>query len=128
MTTKPPLTLDPSPIFDPSTAGHVVLAERVRHVPGQTQGSVLLQTDRLRQMLMAVPAGLTMPRHRATCDVTVTVAAGTGRLTLDGAEAIRLAPGVHLFLPAGTPHAVEAEADLTLVATFADPAAEIHFL
>ena len=128
MPTTPPLRIDPAPIFDPSAVQHVVVTERARHVPGQTQGTVLLQTDRVRQLLLAVPAGLTMPRHRATCDVTITVVAGTGALTLDGAEAVALRPGVHLFLPAQTPHAVEAEADLTIVATFADAAPEIQFI
>jgi quercetin dioxygenase-like cupin family protein len=60
--------------------------------------------------------------------VTVTVAAGTGALSLDEAEPIRLRPGVHLFLPGGTPHAVEAESDLALVATFTDPRPEIQFI
>ena len=128
MPPKPPLTLDPAPLLDPSAAGHVVLTERARHVPGQAAGAVLLQTGRLRQLLLGVAAGQAMPRHRASCDVTVTVVAGAGRLTRDAAAPIRLRPGVHLFLPAGTPHAVEAEADLTLVATFADAAPEIHFL
>lgn len=128
MPEKPPFSLDPSPLFDPATPHHVVLTERARHVPGQVVGAVLLQTNRLRQLLLGVAAGQAMPRHRATCDATVTVVEGAGRLALDGADPIRLRPGVHLFLPEGTPHAVEAEADLTLVATFADPEAEIHFL
>ena len=128
MPTKPPLSLDPSPIFASSTVQHVVLTERARHVPGQAIGAVLLQTDHLRQLLLGVAAGKAMPRHEATCDVTVTVVAGVGTLTLDGAEPICLRPGVHLFLPAGAPHAVEAEEDLTFVATFMDPAPEIHFL
>ena len=127
MTPAPPLRLDPAPLFDPSAVQHVDALGHARHVPGQTQGTVLLQTDRVRQLLLAVSAGLTLSRHRATCDVTVTVAAGDGALTLDGADPIRLRPGVHLFLPAGTPHAVEAEADLTLLATFADPEPEIQF-
>ncbi len=128
--TPPPLRLDPVPLFDPAAVQHVAATEHARHVPGQTQGTILLQTDRIRQLLLAVPAGMTMPRHRATCDVTITVVAGTGALTLSAsgdAEAVALRPGVHLFLPSGTPHAVEAEADLTLVATFADAAPEIQF-
>lgn len=125
---KPPLTLDPSPVFDPSAVQHVVLTERVRHAPGQAVAAVVLQTDRLRQLLLGVAAGQVMPRHRATCDATVTVVAGTGTLTLDEDEPIRLAPGVHLFLPEGTPHAVESVTDLTLLATFADPQPGIHFL
>lgn len=128
MPTAPPLSLDPAPLFDPSAVQHVDLTERVRHVPGQAQGAVLLQTDRVRQLLLGVGAGQVMPRHRATCDVTVTVIAGAGALTLDDAGPVRLRLGVHLFLPAGAAHAVEAEADLTLVATFFDPAPEIHFL
>ncbi len=126
--TLPPLKLDPAPLFDPAAVQHVDVTERARHVPGQTQGAVLLQTDRIRQMLMAVPAGLTMPRHRATCDATVTVAAGTGALTFDDAEPIALRAGVHLFMPAGVPHAVEATSDLTLIATFVEAAPEIQFL
>ena len=127
MSPAPPLHLDPTPLFDPSAVQFVVALQHARHVPGQTQGTVLLQTDRIRQLLLAVPAGLTLPRHLATCDVTLTVAAGDGTLRLDGADPIRLRPGVHLFLPARTPHAVKAEASLTLLATFADPAPEIQF-
>jgi nitric oxide dioxygenase len=127
MTPLPPLRLDPTPLFDPSAVQHVVVTEHARHVTGQTQGTILLQTDRVRQMLLAVPAGLTMPRHRATCDVTLTVAAGTGMFTGGDAEPVALRPGVHLFIPARTPHAVEATTDLTLVATFADAAPEIQF-
>ncbi len=125
---SPPLTLDPEPLLRPSAVGHVALTERVRHAPGQAIGVVLLQTDRLRQLLLGVAAGHAMPRHRATSDVTVTVVEGAGTLTLDGAEPVALRPGVHLVLPAGTPHAVGAEVDLTLVATFAEPRPEIEFL
>lgn len=125
---KPPLLLDPEPLLRPPVVGHVVVTEHARHERGQARGTVLLQTDRLRQLLLAVPEGQAMPRHRATCDATVTVIAGAGALTLDDADPILLRPGVHLFLPGGTPHAVEAEADLTLVATFADPAPDIQFI
>lgn len=123
-----PLSFDPAPLFDPSTVRHIDVTEQAQYVPGQVRGTVILETDRVRQLLFGVPEGQTMPRHRASCDVTVTVVAGTGALTLDEAEPIRLRPGGHLFLPEGTPHAVEAESDLALVATFAAPRPEIRFI
>lgn len=128
MIAAPPVQFHPSPIFDPASVQHVVAADHVTHVPGQTQGHILLKTDRFYQLLLAVPAGLLMPWHQSTRDATVTVMAGTGSLLLENAEPIHLQPGVHLYLPAGTPHAVEAETDITLIATFADPDSEIQFL
>ncbi|HLT47956.1 MAG TPA: cupin domain-containing protein [Rubricoccaceae bacterium] len=124
--THPPLHISPPPAA--TGVRHVSVFERVRYVPGEVHGAILLQNERLRQVLFCVAAGNDLPRHRATCDVAVTVIEGAGTLVLDDGAPLRLRPGVHLVMPEGTPHAVEAETDLALLATFASPTPAIHFL
>lgn len=123
-----PFQVVPPPVFDASRLQHTSLRGHLRYVPGTVQGVILVQTSNLRQMLLCVPAGQGLPRHLATCDVTVRVIEGAGVLTVDGEEPVHLHEGSYLFMPAGQPHAVVAEKNLALLATFTQPNAEIRFL
>ncbi len=103
------------------------LLDRASYTPGKVTTCVILQTDRIRQMLFCVPAAGRLPEHRASCDVALAVIEGCGTITLGDELPVTLAHGEHVFMPAGTPHAVAADEDLCLLATFAEPDPEIRF-
>lgn len=103
------------------------ILDRASYTPGRVTTSVILQTDRIRQMLFCVPAAGRLPEHRASCDVALAVIEGCGTITLGNAPPAALAPGTHVFMPASTPHAVDADENLCLLATFAEATPTIEF-
>ncbi len=103
------------------------ILDRASYVPGKVTTSVILQTDRIRQMLFCVPAAGQLHEHRASCDVALAVVEGRGSITLGDEPPVALAHGEHVFMPAGTPHAVAADENLCLLATFAEATPEITF-
>ncbi len=113
----------------PATEQPVIssILDRASYTPGKVTTSVLLQTDRIRQMLFCVPAAGQFPEHRASCDVALAVIEGSGTITLGDEPPVALAPGSHVFMPTGTPHAVAADENLCLLATFAEAAPKIEF-
>ncbi len=113
----------------PATGQPVIssIPDRASFTPGAVTTSILLQTDRIRQMLFCVPAAGRLPEHRASCDVALTVIEGRGAITLGDAPPTALTPGTHVFMPTGTPHAVDADENLCLLATFSEATPTIEF-
>lgn len=66
--------------------------------------------------LVCLSAGTQMPEHTAARNVSVTVIEGRGILTLAG-QAVPLEPGVFVYMPANTPHALEATENLAFLHT-----------
>ncbi|MEH1917725.1 cupin domain-containing protein [Nostoc sp.] len=66
--------------------------------------------------LLCLTAGTKMPEHTAARHISVTVIEGRGVLTLEGRE-ITLQPGVFVYLPANTPHALHALGNLVFLHT-----------
>ena len=66
--------------------------------------------------LVCLTAGTQIPEHTAARNVSVTVISGSGRLTLAGDE-IALEPGVFVYMPANTPHALYATENLAFLHT-----------
>jgi quercetin dioxygenase-like cupin family protein len=72
---------------------------------GQTQFSLICLT-----------AGTEMPEHTASRNVSLTIIEGIGVLTLEGQE-ISLQPGVFIYMPANTAHALRALSNLSFLHT-----------
>jgi quercetin dioxygenase-like cupin family protein len=76
----------------------------------------LIKDEQINFALICLSAGTKMPEHTAARSVSVTVIEGYGILTLTGQE-ITLEPGVFLYLPANTPHALHAIENLAFLHT-----------
>ncbi|BAY23922.1 cupin domain-containing protein [Calothrix sp. NIES-2100] len=83
--------------------------------PGVTR-KALVQDEQNSFSLLCLTAGTKMPEHTAPRNISVTVIAGRGVLTLQGRE-ITLQPGVFVYLPANTPHALHALENLAFLHT-----------
>lgn len=83
--------------------------------PGVSR-TVLVQDEHTRFALICLSAGTQMPEHTAADNVSVTVIEGRGILTLAG-QNVTLEPGVFVYLPANTPHALHATENLAFLHT-----------
>ncbi|WP_341530206.1 cupin domain-containing protein [Nostoc sp. UHCC 0302] len=83
--------------------------------PGVTR-KALVQDEQNSFSLLCLTAGTKMPEHTAPRHISVTVIEGRGVLTLQGRE-ITLQPGVFVYLPANTPHALHALENLAFLHT-----------
>jgi quercetin dioxygenase-like cupin family protein len=76
----------------------------------------LVKTEQQSFSLVCLTAGTELPEHTANRNVSVTVIAGRGILTIEGEEVI-LEPGVFVYMPANTPHALRAIENLSFLHT-----------
>ena len=76
----------------------------------------LVKTEQINFSLVCVTAGTYIPEHATARNVSVTVIAGRGTLTLAGEE-ISLQPGVFVYIPAKAPHALRALENLAFLHT-----------
>lgn len=83
--------------------------------PGVTR-KALTKDEQNSFSLLCLTAGTKMPEHTAPRNISVTVIEGRGVLILQGRE-ITLQPGVFVYLPANTPHALHALENLTFLHT-----------
>ncbi|MEJ6484730.1 cupin domain-containing protein [Nostoc punctiforme UO1] len=83
--------------------------------PGVTR-KALVQDEQNNFSLLCLTAGTKLPEHTASRHISVTVIEGRGLLTLQGRE-ITLQPGVFVYLPANTPHALNALENLAFLHT-----------
>lgn len=64
--------------------------------------------------LMCLTAGTELSEHTAPRIVTLMVIDGRGTFTLEGREIV-MEPGVFIYMPANTPHALRAEENLAFL-------------
>lgn len=83
--------------------------------PGVSR-TVLVKHEQNNFSLVCLTAGTQIPEHTAARNVSVTVILGSGCLTLAGDE-IALEPGVFVYMPANTPHALYATENLAFLHT-----------
>ena len=83
--------------------------------PGVTR-KALVKNEQHTLSLLCLTAGTNLPEHTAPRHVSLTVIEGRGIFTLNGQE-IALQPGVFIYLPANTPHALHALENLALLHT-----------
>ncbi|MBN3948972.1 MAG: cupin domain-containing protein [Nostoc sp. NMS7] len=83
--------------------------------PGVTR-KALVKNEQNSFSLLCLTAGTKMPEHTAPRPISVTIIAGCGVLTLEEQE-ITLQPGVFVYIPANTPHALHALDNLAFLHT-----------
>jgi quercetin dioxygenase-like cupin family protein len=83
--------------------------------PGVTR-KALVKNEQNSFSLLCLTAGTKMPEHTAPRPISVTIIEGYGLLTLGGQE-ITLQPGVFVYIPANTPHALHAHDNLAFLHT-----------
>jgi quercetin dioxygenase-like cupin family protein len=79
-------------------------------------GTTLVKTPRLRQVLEVLRAGARLEEHTAPGPITLLLLDGELRFEA-GAETVQLQPGRLLALPSESPHRVEALRDSTFLLT-----------
>lgn len=75
---------------------------------------VLVKDNNSQYSLFCLAAGTEIDEHTSTRNAVITVVEGRGNINLEGKD-IALAPGVFVFMPANTPHAVQAQENLAFV-------------
>jgi quercetin dioxygenase-like cupin family protein len=83
--------------------------------PGVSR-KALVKDEQNSFSLLCLTAGTKMPEHSAPRPISVTVIEGRGVLTLGGQE-ITLQPSVFVYMPANTPHALQALENLAFLHT-----------
>ena len=74
----------------------------------------LLKDNNIEYNLLCLVAGKEIKEHTADRNAVITVVEGSGNLNLAGKD-IALVPGVFIFMPARTPHAVQARSNLAFM-------------
>lgn len=104
--------------MDPETV--VDLAGQVSVQPGQIVSRTLAQNDAVSVTLFAFSAGEEISTHSSAGDAMALVLDGTGRFTVDG-RSFAVSAGEALIMPAGKPHAVNADGDFKMLLTVVFP-------
>lgn len=82
----------------------------------ESKTHTLVKTAELELLRLVLPAGKSIPEHRAPSEITVQCIEGRVTFTAMGKELI-LNVGEMLFLPARVPHALRAEEPSSLLVT-----------
>lgn len=83
---------------------------------GTALSNSFLKTEQLQLMRLVLRAGDALPQHHVPNEITIQCLTGAASILTPG-RTIRLAEGCLTALPAGEPHAVEAERDAVLLVT-----------
>ncbi|HLZ33192.1 MAG TPA: hemerythrin domain-containing protein [Nitrospira sp.] len=98
------------------------LVQQIKNEPAWRKGErstmPLFKTERMRVMLVALPAGMKLSSHQADGPITVQVIEGRIAFTAES-QTVTLAEGQMLSLQAGLPHAVDAPEDAVFLLTVA---------
>jgi nitric oxide dioxygenase len=101
------------------TSFTVNLQDLIEYPSSGILSKVLLKDNNSQHSLFCLAAGTEIDEHTSTRNAVITVVEGTGNLNLEGKD-ITLAPGVFIFMPANTPHAVQAQENLTFTLTLSE--------
>ncbi len=82
--------------------------------------TTLVKTAELEVIRLVVPAGKTIPSHKAPGPITVQCLEGQVEFTSPG-KTQSLAPGMFLYLEAAAPHALEGIEDASVLVTIVLP-------
>jgi quercetin dioxygenase-like cupin family protein len=83
---------------------------------GEARTHSLLKTDRMQLMRLVLAAGQTVPEHQVAGEMTMLCLEGQVRVNTPGRQC-NLAQGDMMLLPAHEAHALEAQADSSLLVT-----------
>ncbi|BAY22136.1 cupin domain-containing protein [Calothrix sp. NIES-2100] len=90
------------------------LREQIEYPGSGVLSKVLLKDKACQYTLFCLAANTEISEHTVTRNATINVIAGKGFLNLSG-ENIVLEPGVLVFMPANTPHALQAQENLSFL-------------
>ncbi|NLI54375.1 MAG: cupin domain-containing protein [Clostridiales bacterium] len=105
--------------IDPATP--LELGSLVDAQPGQIVSRTLVQNKAVSITLFAFDAGEEISAHESKGDAMVQLLDGTAKITI-GANTHRLTAGQTVVMPAGIPHALEAETPFRMLLTVVFPA------
>lgn len=94
----------------------VQLHDQANYTKSGVSRTSLVKDEQGQFSLVCLSAGTHIAEHTAPRNVTVTVIEGRGILTLDGRE-VTLEPGVFVYMPAHTPHSLQASENLAFLHT-----------
>ncbi|MEO0803755.1 MAG: cupin domain-containing protein [Cyanobacteria bacterium J06642_2] len=97
-------------------ATFVKLQDHINYPASGVLSKVVWKHQFCQYSLFCLAADTDIAEHTSTRHATMQVLEGTGTLTLNG-EAIRLEPGVFVFMTANAPHALKADSNLAFVLT-----------
>ena len=97
----------------------ITLQDLIKYPTSGIISKVLLKDTNSQYSLFCLAGGTLIDEHTSTRNAVVNVVAGTGNLYLAG-ENITLAPGVFIFIPSNTPHAVQAQSNLAFLLTLSE--------
>jgi len=83
---------------------------------GSARTTTLVKTTNLELIRLVLPAGREIPSHKAPGEITVQCLEGRVAFSADG-KTQELIAGQLLYLAAGTPHALKATEDTSLLVT-----------
>lgn len=92
------------------------LREEIAHQPEATVSRTLHRDDAVKVVLFAFAAGQELSEHTAAVPAILHFLDGKGRVTIDGRE-YTVCAGSWFYLPAHTPHTVQAATPLTMLLT-----------
>lgn len=95
------------------------LREEIEYRDAGTFNKVLLKDQACQHTLLCLAANTEISEHKSPRNATVNVIEGRGLLTLSGQDII-LEPGIFVFIPADTPHALKAEGNLAFLLTLSE--------
>lgn len=80
---------------------------------------ILLKDNNSQYSLFCLAAGTEIDQHTSIRNAVISVVEGEGNLNLEGQD-IALAPGIFVFMPAHTPHALQAASNLAFILTLSE--------
>lgn len=83
---------------------------------------MLMKDKDCQYTLFCLAATTEISEHISTRNATINVIEGRGLLTLSG-QVIALEPGIFVFMPANSPHALKAEENLAFLLTLSEKVA-----
>ena len=83
--------------------------------------TVLAKGEISNHTLMCLRKGTDISEHTSTREAVVTVLKGKGTFVLDG-KAIKMEPGVFIFMPKNAPHSLKATENLAILLSLAGKA------
>ncbi len=92
----------------------LVLSDEIACQEGQVVSRTLARTPSMNMTLFAFSRGEGLSTHASGGDAFVTVLEGAGRFTIDGVSHVVRAGGA-IVMPAGHPHAVDADEDFKML-------------
>jgi quercetin dioxygenase-like cupin family protein len=104
-------------------ASTIRLPDLIEYPRTGIQSKILLEDAHCRYTLMLIAAETSLAEHASLRNATIHVLEGQGVLTLEGKDIV-LEPGVFVFMPSQSRHAIKSEKNLAFLLTLSEKAGE----